>query len=146
MQNGLIESPLLDMFFDSQNVTEEQIKSYGKDGLEDLNPRLLEQVANSILQQKTLSYFDGFPSANTYHYESVRSHRIQSVLRLPMLFVAGTHDRLANASMIFRDGYLATQAPDKDFIAVDAGHLDVINGLNARDRVWLPTMAWMRQH
>jgi len=142
LQKEIIQTPILSMLYYPANSDPETVRLHGKDGLEDLGPHLIEQLANALNEHETLSYFHIDRKPGLYRYSSVRP-RVQ----VPMLFVAGGRDRLANASMIYRDGYEGTQTPDKQFLGVDLnGHLDIMNGKNSNGEVMGPVADWLHAH
>jgi len=139
-QNRLVATPILSMFYYHPNVDEEMVRLHGHDGLEDLGPHLIEQLTNAIKDQQTHSYYHMERPANAYEYWRGRRN-----VRVPMLFVGGARDRLANVEMIYQDGYLQNKSPDKQFLAVEkAGHLDILSGKNAAREVMGPVLEWIR--
>jgi len=62
------------------------------------------------------------------------------------LVLAGGRDRLANPEMVYQEGYVQTQSPDKQFIEVnDAGHLDILTGINSPQEVMAPIAKWLHE-
>jgi hypothetical protein len=112
---------------------------HGVDGLEEFGPHLLEQLGNGIVQRQTTSYYHGDRPADAYVYASVRKD-----LRLPLLFIAGDHDRLANADVIHDDGYALSASADKQYWRAEGGHLDVISGRRSDAEVAQPLVQWFR--
>jgi pimeloyl-ACP methyl ester carboxylesterase len=140
LQQEVIRTPLLSMFFYPRNTDPEMIRLHVRDGMEDLGPKLIEQLANAIKDKRTMTHYHGEPEAHSYSYGSVRRWGIQ----IPLLFVGGGRDRLAGVDQIYHDGYLATKAKDKSFIGVeDAGHIDILSGKNAEQQVVNPVIEWM---
>jgi hypothetical protein len=46
--------------------------------------------------------------------------------------------------MIYKSGYLATQAQDKQFLRAELyGHMDIVSGINASRDVMKPVAQWM---
>ncbi|MGZ3687887.1 MAG: alpha/beta hydrolase, partial [Bdellovibrionota bacterium] len=111
LQFDIIETPILSMFIYSPNENVEAARVHIRDGLEDLGPHLLEQLANAINTHELTSYYHLDEPSDVYHYGQVRDQGV----KVPLLFVAGDKDRCANAEMIYEDGYLATKAADKQF-------------------------------
>jgi len=63
----------------------------------------------------------------------------------PMLAIGGTDDTLAPADTVAAL-LQQTSAPSKQFVKVDAGHIDLIIGAAAPSAVWAPTRAFLTQH
>lgn len=148
-QGEIISTPVLNMFYHAPNVNPEMVRLHVRDGLEDLGPRLIEQLANAIRTGRTNSYYHEIASegthelpTNIYDYSQVR----RNLSEVPMLFIGGTRDRLASADQIYQDGFLATNASDKTFLPAEAGHLDILTGKNALEQVMGPTAEWMKRH
>jgi hypothetical protein len=142
-QHRLARTPLFSMFYYPGNTSPEMIEHHVRDGMEDLGPRLLEQLANAIQMGKTTTHFHLTPPPQTYEYGSVRREE----LSLPLLFVGGGRDRLASIDQIYRDGYLEAQTRNKEFLGVEeAGHLDIVTGSRAREEVWMPVVDWLRRN
>jgi pimeloyl-ACP methyl ester carboxylesterase len=144
-QHAVIETPLLSMFYYAPNSDPDMVRLHARDGLEDLGPHLIEQLANTINSGETLSYYHLKRPDGTYAYADVRAK-----MTVPTLFIAGERDRLASALEIYEDGYLKTQpiaGVDKEFISVpDAGHLDILNGASSPERVMIPVARWVARH
>lgn len=63
----------------------------------------------------------------------------------PMLAIGGRHDALAPAETV--EALLAgTNSRAPKFVAVDAGHIDLLVGDAAPSTVWAPTRAFLREH
>lgn len=141
-QESVIETPLLNMLFYPANVDPDVIRLHGNDGLEDLSPPLVEQLANGIHDHELTTYYHRERGGESLSY--AKAHR---EVRVPLFFVAGGKDRLAAAAMIYEDGYRASRSPDKRFLLdPNGGHIDVLNGREARIRVWEPVAKWLAQH
>ncbi len=142
LQDKLIETPVFNMFFYSPDCDPDVVRLHLKDGMDEISPHILEQLGNAINAQKLLGYFHLSADAAPFEYA-----RERSTVTIPELFIAGGHDRLANAQTVYEDGYLASSSPTKDYIRVeDAGHLDIIDGIHAREEVMLPVSQWMKTH
>jgi pimeloyl-ACP methyl ester carboxylesterase len=144
-QDSVIRTPLLSMFYYAPNSDADMVRLHARDGLEDLGPHLIEQLANTINSGSTSSYYHLDRPDDAYDYGSARAR-----MTVPTLFIAGERDRLASALEIYEDGYLKTQpvkGVDKDFISVpDAGHLDILNGTTSPERVMIPVARWVAKH
>lgn len=140
-QNGVVQTPLLSMFYYPPNNDPDVVRLHADDGLEDLGPHLIEQLANAITSGETRSYYHRFPERTTYAYGQIRRQ-----ITVPQLFIAGGRDRLAGAEMIYRDGYQATAGKREYLLAEKFGHLDILNGRNAYAEVWTPLLKWLRSH
>jgi pimeloyl-ACP methyl ester carboxylesterase len=140
VQSDAIGTPLLSMFYYAPDCDHEMVREHALDGLEDLGPHVIEQLANAIVDGRTSSYYHLDRPAKAYDYADVRDH-----VDLPVLMVAGGRDRLASAYEIYQDGYLRTHSTDKQYIEVeDFGHLDIVTGIHAPSQVMAPVAAWMR--
>lgn len=140
LQESAASTPLLSMFYYAPNTSPEVVRTHGIDGLEDLGPRLIEQLGNTLEHGMTLSYFHQQRPLNAFEYRNARRQ-----LGVPMLFVAGGRDRLASAEMIYRDGYEMTETNDKEFLLnEEAGHLDILVGRNALEKTLTPMLRWLR--
>jgi alpha-beta hydrolase superfamily lysophospholipase len=64
----------------------------------------------------------------------------------PLLAIAGVYDKLCDDETMHDDLYLAAGAADKTFLAVAAGHIDLVVGIAAPHDVWAPAAAWLQQH
>ncbi len=141
LQEQVIQTPLLSTLYYPPNSDPEMVRLHVRDGLEDLGPRLVEQLANALNNQKTESYYHIDRPADAYVYGSVRSR-----VEVPMLFVGGGRDRLASSREVYEDGYLATQTKDKQFLHVEHyGHLDIMAGINSPKEVMAPVAKWMHE-
>jgi pimeloyl-ACP methyl ester carboxylesterase len=139
VQSSIVGSPVLNMFYYAPACDREMVIEHAKDGLEDLGPHVIEQLANAINDKRTSSYYHLKRPADAYDYGSVRKH-----LDVPTLIVAGGRDRLASAYEIYQDGYLQTQARDKQFLRVEEfGHLDIVTGIHAPSEVMTPISKWI---
>jgi pimeloyl-ACP methyl ester carboxylesterase len=139
LQLNLISTPLLSMFYYFPNSDSEMVRQHAIDGLEDLGPHLVEQLANAVNDKRTTTYYHVDRPQDAYDYGTVRKH-----LELPLLFVAGGRDRLASDLEIYQDGYVASEARDKQFLhAHDFGHLDILCGIHAPKEVMTPVAEWM---
>jgi pimeloyl-ACP methyl ester carboxylesterase len=140
-QSDVIGTPVLNMFYYAPQCDREMVRLHAQDGLEDLGPHVIEQLANAINDRRTSSYYHMNRPASAYDYGSVRRH-----LDVPTLIIAGGRDRLASAYEIYEDGYLQTQARDKQFVRVEEyGHLDIVTGIHAPTEVWTPVVKWVRE-
>jgi pimeloyl-ACP methyl ester carboxylesterase len=63
---------------------------------------------------------------------------------LPLLAVSGTVDLLANPSSV-KPMYDRSQAMDKQYIEVDAGHADLLLGRQAPELVWPAVASWLKK-
>jgi pimeloyl-ACP methyl ester carboxylesterase len=134
-------NPFMNLFYYTRNTHGESVRQMGIDGIEDMPMRVLEQLGNTIRLKETSSYFHLKRPNNIYRYGSYRAS-----FGLPTLVVAGGHDRLASAEMIYQDGYQANGSPDKQFIKVEeSGHLDILMGKNARSEVVAPVVEWLKK-
>ncbi len=134
-------TPILNMLYYAPNCSRGLVQEHARDGMEDLAPHVVEQLANAIRDGKTSAYYHFSRPADIYDYASIRPR-----VTLPVLFVAGGRDRMANAQMIYRDGFEATASPDKDYILFEkAGHMDVLNGIHAPEHVMAPVAEWMKR-
>ncbi|MGK5083319.1 alpha/beta fold hydrolase [Bdellovibrionota bacterium FG-1] len=141
LQMELIQTPILNLFYFSPEVDPELVRLHAKDGLEDLGPHVIEQLANAIKDQKILSYYHLQPTEETYDYNQIQKH-----IDLPMLFVGGGRDRLASALEVYEDGYLKTNARDKQYIYADTfGHMDILSGIHAPQEVMMPVAEWLKK-
>lgn len=153
-QEYIAGTPILNMFYYPPNADAELIRRHGQHGLEDLGPRLVEQIANAHRENETTSYFHLNRPKDAFSYRQARQQ-----IDLPMLFVAGGRDRLANISMVYQNGYVETGATqlasegtsasgkslDKQFLGVEKfGHLDILSGKAAPREVMQPVVNWMR--
>lgn len=141
-QDKLVETPILSMFYFSRNIDPEVVRRHAEDGLEDLGPRLIEQLANAINDGIRSSYYHLNRPRSAWDYAPPVSARTG----LPMLFVAGDRDRLANADMIFTEGYEKALSFRKQYLRVPAGHLDILSGNNAIAGVMIPVTRWLREN
>ena len=67
-----------------------------------------------------------------------------SDLELPLLFVTGALDKLANAAAIREHGYGQVASVDATLLHLRGyGHVDLAVGVYARDDVWTPVEAWI---
>lgn len=62
----------------------------------------------------------------------------------PLLVVAGTHDELAPPAGV-RVAYNETSSPDRTYLEVPHGHIDMLVGTRAQVTVWDPIAKWVRQ-
>ncbi|MCC7440496.1 MAG: hypothetical protein IT285_02620 [Bdellovibrionales bacterium] len=138
-QGSVIQTPLLSMFYVPSNAPTEVVRTHGIDGLEELGPRLIEQLGNAVVERRTASHYHGEIPADAHLYAPQRAW-----LKLPLLFVAGAQDRCANADMIHDDGYLLSGSADKQYWRVTGGHLDVISGKRSEVELLAPLVAWLR--
>lgn len=139
-QAELIGSPLMSMFCYPPDSDKEMVRLHARDGLEDMGPHVVEQLANAISEKRTSSYYHIDRPSFVYNYASVHKH-----MSIPLLFVGGGRDRLASSYEIYEDGYLQTQASDKQFLHVeDFGHLDIVTGIHAPSEVMMPIASWIR--
>ena len=142
LQTEIIESPMMSMFLNPKNEDPNVLRLHLEDGLEDMPPRLLEQIGNAYTAGKTSSYYHIERNAEVYDYGDIRPH-----LDLPMLFIAGGRDRLASGIGIYQEGFLKTQSTDKQFIwAEDYGHMDILMGYHAKKDVMMPVARWLKEH
>lgn len=140
-ESSVIATPVLSMFYYPPDSDPEMVRAHAVDGLEDLGPRVIEQLANAIRDSRTSSYYHLDRPGDSYDYGRVRSH-----YAVPTLMIAGGRDRLASADEIYNDGYLKTEAADKRFIRVEEfGHLDIVTGIHAPAQVMTPVARWMAE-
>ncbi|MEO5970393.1 MAG: alpha/beta fold hydrolase [Bdellovibrionia bacterium] len=139
--DSLTAAPIFNMFYYPPNSEANLVRMYSVDGLEDLSTHILEQIGNAVTERATSSYYHITPPAHRFLYASVRK-----VPKLPILFVGGGRDRLANADMIYQDGYMKSEAPDKQFLGVPLfGHLDILQGIHAPHEVMAPIAKWLHE-
>ncbi len=142
LQHEIIRTPLFSQFFYAKNTEPEMVRMHVQDGMEDLGPKLVEQLANAIKEKRTMSHYHGEPDPQTFSYASVRRWGVQ----IPLLFVGAGRDRLAGIDQIYKDGFQATKAADKQFLGVEEfGHLDVLNGKKSAPEVMLPIVEWLKR-
>jgi len=136
-----IDTPILSMLYHARNSDPEMVRLHVTDGMDDISPLLLEQLANSVRERELLGHYDGDRPRDVFSYGTAnRGERA-----VPLLFFAGTHDRLANIEMVRRDGFEAARAVDKTFLAVEsAGHLDILTGKTSARDMMVPLARWMR--
>jgi pimeloyl-ACP methyl ester carboxylesterase len=140
-QDSVARTPVFSMFYYEPNIDADLVRLHARDGLEDLGPRLLEQLGNAYNDHLTQSYYHLERPEGAYAYGTVLSS-----LDVPMLVIAGNRDRMANISMNYEDGFEKIHSSDKRFLAVDAGHLDILVGHNAPADVFAPVAEWLRAH
>ncbi len=134
-------APVFNMFYYPPNAQPDLVRMYSVDGLEDLSTHILEQIGNAVTERATSSYYHIDPPDRRFMYGTVRK-----VSKLPILFVGGGRDRLANAEMIYQDGYVKSEAPDKQFLDVPLfGHLDILQGIHAPHDVMAPIAKWLHE-
>ena len=128
LQRSLARLPVFSIFYYPPSEDAETVRLHARDGLEDMGAPLLLQFADVIRTGTT------------------RVRELGSKIHLPMLFIAGDHDRLSHHTVIFRDGFSRTASVDKQYLlARGFGHLDILNGTAAPDEVFQPVIEWMRQ-
>lgn len=143
LQHRVVATPFFSMFYYARNTDPEMVRTHVQDGMEDLGPKILEQLGNAIQEKRTMTHYHGEPDPETYSYASVRRWGVQ----IPLLFVGAGRDRLAGVDQIYKDGFQATKAADKQFLGVEEfGHLDVLNGKKSSAEVMVPIVEWMRKH
>jgi pimeloyl-ACP methyl ester carboxylesterase len=79
------------------------------------------------------------------HAPYVYADRLGAVTA-PALVIGGRRDKICNDDVLFQDGFLELGSPDKTYLSVDAGHLDIVMGKNAPRDVWAPIEAWLKSH
>jgi hypothetical protein len=115
------------------------VRMHAVDGLEDLGPHVVEQLANAITDSRTSTYYHIDRPGQAYDYSAVRARA-----EVPTLMIAGGRDRLASSYEIYQDGYLLTRTHDKQFMHVEEfGHLDIVTGIHAPSEVMAPVARWM---
>lgn len=139
VQSEAIKTPILSMFYFPKNMFPEAVRLHALDGLEDLGPKLIEQLANTINSRERLSHYHLESDDEVFSYDRVKRSRTF----LPFLFVGGARDRLANSLMIYQDGYLRSTSVDKKYHEAESGHLDILSGVNAEHEVWAPVADWI---
>jgi pimeloyl-ACP methyl ester carboxylesterase len=140
VQSDIIGTPVLSMFYYAPGSDREMVRQHALDGLEDLGPRVLEQLGNAINDERTSSHYHLKRPRHAYDYSAVRERA-----EVPTLMIAGGRDRLASAYQVYEDGYLKTRAADKRFIHVEKfGHLDIVTGTHAPSAVMEPVVQWLR--
>lgn len=142
VQHHVVQTPFFNMFYYAKNADPEMVRMHVQDGMEDLGPRLVEQLGNAVKEKRTMTYYHGEPDPETYSYASVRRWGLQ----IPILFVGAGRDRLASVDQIYKDGFQATKASDKQFLGVEEfGHLDVVSGKKSASEVMVPIVEWLRK-
>lgn len=137
----IAQTPLLNMFYYPADADPEMVRLHLSDGLEDLGPQLLEQLGNALKDREASAYYHLQQPESLFKYRVARSNS-----KLPILFVAGGKDRLANAEMIYQDGYLPTRSDEKQFLKVENfGHLDIVTGIHAPREVMTPIAKWLHE-
>jgi pimeloyl-ACP methyl ester carboxylesterase len=140
-QSSVIGTPILSMLYYAPDSDHEMVRLHAQDGLEDLGPRLLEQLGNCLHDQRTSSYYHLDRPSRAYDYGRVRQARVD----VPLLFVGGGRDRLASDLEIYQDGFEPSQARDKQYLHVENfGHLDILTGVDAPREVMAPVASWIR--
>lgn len=136
----LAGTPLFEMLYNSSNMDPQVVLQYARKSLEDPGPRLLEQLRNAILTKKSYEYYHLRRPRDAYDYSVWRRN-----IRVPVLFVAGERDMLAHQEGIRSGGFKQySEARNRAFILVpEAGHLDVVNGINSRAKTWIPVVEWI---
>jgi len=138
-QEGILNTSLLNMLYYHPNSDPTMVRDHCLDGLEEMGPRLVEQLANAMVHRKTMSHYHARkPPEDVYYYETIRES-----FNVPLMVVAGTKDRLAHHQMIYQDGYLKTNSPDKQWIEIEAGHLDILTGKNNQEELIEPLVDWI---
>jgi pimeloyl-ACP methyl ester carboxylesterase len=142
VQGDAIGTPILSMFYYAPDSDREMVRQHAVDGLEDLGPRVVEQLANAITDSRTSTYYHVKRGAGVYDYAAIRDH-----INVPTLMIGGGRDRLASSFQIFKDGFERTRSADKQFIHVeDFGHLDIVTGIHAPREVMTPVANWLKAH
>lgn len=137
-----IETPFFSMLYHSSNADPEAVRDHLADGMDDISPPLLEQLANGVRERELLAHYPGDRPRDAFSYAAANRGIERAV---PLLFVAGAYDRLAHAEMVRRDGFEATRAADKSYVlAPEAGHLDILNGRTSARDVWAPIARWIQ--
>ncbi len=127
LQMQLARLPIFSIFYYPPSADAETVRQHLRDGLEDMGAPLLFQFAEVIRSGST-------------GYGGVRPR-----IGLPILFVAGDHDRLAHHRTIYEEGFLKTASHDKQYLEARAfGHLDILNGREAPEKVFAPVIEWIR--
>jgi pimeloyl-ACP methyl ester carboxylesterase len=147
LQTEAIDTPVLSMFMYPPNTDPEMLQDHVRDGMEDLGPKLLQQIANArnCGARMTFHSYKNCPSGKTAHL-AYRYDQARESSTLPTLFVAGNQDRLASAHQILNSGLKKTASNDKSYLLVEGfGHLDILSGIHAQDKVMKPVADWMKK-
>lgn len=140
--NDVANNPFMNIFYHVSNTDKDTMRIYFEDGLENIPFTVIEQLGNAVHNHVTQSYYHHKSPQDLYSYGDVRK-----TVRVPELFIAGGHDRLSNAQMIYEDGYLASSSPDKSWLQIeDSGHEDLILGKNSMVEMMIPVAHWLSSH
>lgn len=140
LNDRIVETPILSMFYYTKNIRDDVVWAHGAYGVESTSVRLTEQFGNAIRDGEPLPFYQGKKPKTSYRYMEARR-----TFKIPTLFVAGTRDRLASSIQVQEDGFAKYGSSDKTYIESEAGHLDIITGHNAEVNVWQPVAQWMKK-
>ena len=140
--SAAVAEPLRDWGWHPDNFDLETVRFMMRHGVEDLSRALLVEFARWYAAKRMSDRYDLF--SFTDHLERVR---------VPMLVIAGSHDRLTPAHDI---GHVAERlgSADKTFTIVgkrtgfahDYSHVDLLLGKHAHEDVFPAVIAWLDAH
>jgi pimeloyl-ACP methyl ester carboxylesterase len=139
---GIIGNPLMNIFYHTSNMDEETLRTFAIDGVESVPFKVIEQLANTIQNHKSLSYYHLSEPSDAYDYAQIRSS-----IHVPTLVISGGHDRMTHQRAVYEDGFQKFGSMDKTYINVDeSGHFDLMIGKNAVEKLMIPIEHWLQAH
>ncbi|MEK7485500.1 MAG: alpha/beta fold hydrolase [Planctomycetota bacterium] len=109
--------------------------------LDDISAHVLKQFADGIKNRTFREYHVKDPARFPYVY---KDH--YDVLKLPLLVLAGNHDKMACDNKIYELGYLKFSSVDKTYhVFPKYGHADICNGIPAPTEVYPVIESWIRE-
>ena len=130
---------LLADIFNPQNMDQQVIDVFVARGFDNISGSVTQQFMQSV-RKRGLRAYDHRDSL----HDPFRYGQAMAEISLPVLFVSGQFDKLANDNVIRRHGYDAVSSEDRTLHRVlGHGHGDIVLGIDAFDLTWEPVEEWI---
>ncbi len=130
---------LLVDIFNPDNMDQEVIDVFVARGFDNISAQVTQQFMQSV-RKHGLRAFDHRDALHTpYRYGNE-----MATISLPVLFVSGEYDKLANDRIIRKYGYNTVRSEDRTLRRVlGHGHGDIVLGVDAFEQTWEPVESWI---
>ncbi len=130
---------LLADIFNPQNMDQHVLDVFVTRGFDNISASVTQQLMQCVRKRGLRAY----DHRDSFH-DPFRYGQAMGEISLPVLFVSGQFDKLANDNVIRRHGYDAVASEDRTLHRVlGHGHGDIVLGIDAFEVTWEPVEEWI---
>lgn len=126
-----------ELYFRPGSIDHDVLYAAMDTAVDDMSVTVLRQFADGVRRGDMRELHTADRDRQPYSYAEGHAR-----VRAPVLWVGGSHDKLANDDVI-ADAVERLEVRDKTYLGVPMGHVDMVFGKEAPERVWEPVRDWL---